>query len=160
MGTGKKEETMRYANVSTALVAVMMQALTGCETDRAETLAIRADTGAAPKSIATVKARADECAGLFTKGDYNAAFMICQTPADNGDPLAQNIVGIMLINGWGTARDLGEAARWWRKAADQGFAGAQFNLGRMYGKGDGVPQDYAEAVKWYRKAAEQGFAEA
>jgi TPR repeat protein len=52
--------------------------------------------------------------------------------------------------------DLGEAAKWYRKAADQGFADAGFRLGNMYDSGEAMPQDYVEAVKWYRKAAEQG----
>ena len=58
------------------------------------------------------------------------------------------------------ARDLAEAARWFRKAADQGLADAQNDLGVMYQEGLGVAQDSAAAVTWWRKAAEQGLPQA
>jgi hypothetical protein len=54
-------------------------------------------------------------------------------------------------------RDLGEAAKWWRKAAEQGHGDAQTELATLYWGGRRVRQDYVEAAKWYRKAAEQGI---
>ena len=49
--------------------------------------------------------------------------------------------------------DLGEAARWYRKAAEGGHAQAAFFLGRLYSDKLG---DWARAEPWYRRAAEGG----
>jgi TPR repeat protein len=56
------------------------------------------------------------------------------------------------------AKDLSEAANWFRKAADQGYPDAQFHLGNSCLNGEGVAKNTSEAVRWYRKAAEQGHA--
>jgi hypothetical protein len=55
--------------------------------------------------------------------------------------------------GRGVAKDLAQAAYWYRKAADQGNPAAQVYLGYLYSAGIGVPQDTAEAIRWYRRAA-------
>jgi len=55
--------------------------------------------------------------------------------------------------GRGVAKDLAQAAYWYRKAADQGDPAAQVYLGYLYSAGIGVPQDTAEAIRWYRRAA-------
>lgn len=63
-------------------------------------------------------------------------------------------------NGQGAAKDIAEAAKWYRKAADQGHAPAQYLLAVAFANGRGVTKDGAEAVKWYRKAAERGHKDA
>jgi TPR repeat protein/V8-like Glu-specific endopeptidase len=80
--------------------------------------------------------------------------------ADQGDAVAQFLLGAMYENGEGVAEDDAEAVKWYRKSADQGDAVAQFLLGAMYENGEGVAEDEAEAVKWYRKSADQGDADA
>ena len=76
--------------------------------------------------------------------------------AEQGDAIAQSILGFMYANGEGVPEDDAEAVRWFRMAAEQGDATAQSNLGFMYANGEGVPENDAEAVRWYRMAAEQG----
>ena len=78
--------------------------------------------------------------------------------AEQGDAIAQSILGTKLDLGEGVPEDDAEAARWWRLAAEQGEVEAQFNLGTMYANGQGVPEDDVEAVRWYRLSAEQGHA--
>ena len=80
--------------------------------------------------------------------------------AEQGDAMAQLLLGIRYRNGTGVPKDDKKAAKWYRMAAEQGVAVAQFNLGVMYENGEGVPTDDKEAVKWYRKAADQGYASA
>lgn len=63
-------------------------------------------------------------------------------------------------NGEGAAKDLKEAAAWYRRAAEKGHAAAQYDLAHCLHHGLGVPRDDQEAVVWYRRAAEQDFAEA
>jgi hypothetical protein len=75
-----------------------------------------------------------------------------------GSSKAQGWLGVLYHDGQGVPKDLGKAAKWFRKAAEQGNAVAQHYLASLYYQGKGVPQDFAEAAKWYRKAAEQGNA--
>ncbi len=76
--------------------------------------------------------------------------------ATQGDPNAQNELGLIYFNGDGIPVNYIEAMKWFKKAAEQHDAKAQNNLGVMYLNGDGVPQNYQEAIKWYTKAAERG----
>ena len=80
--------------------------------------------------------------------------------AEQGDLLAQQLLGDCYTKGEGVPKDYAEAAKWYRMAAEQGEARAQCNVGLFYYTGQGVPKDDAEAVKWYYKTAEQGDATA
>jgi TPR repeat protein len=58
------------------------------------------------------------------------------------------------------AKNLAQAANWYRKAADAGDKVAQHNLGVLYRDGLGVEKNEAEALAWFQKSAEQGYAKA
>ena len=75
--------------------------------------------------------------------------------AEQGDAVAQFLLGAMYYRGRGVPQDYAEAVRWYRLAADQGAADAQGNLGIMYALGWGVPQDDDEAHMWLNLAAAQ-----
>jgi TPR repeat protein len=94
----------------------------------------------------------------YGRGDYATALRLIRPLADQGNPSAQAMLGLMYALGRGVKQDSAAALTWYRKAADQGFASAQSDLGSMYDQGFGVKQDYAAALTWYRKAADQGFA--
>ncbi len=80
--------------------------------------------------------------------------------AKAGDAESQVQLGLRYDQGeGGVAKDLVEAAKWFRKSAEQNYAKAQYNLGVCYDNGQAVAKDQAEAAKWYRKAAEQNMAE-
>jgi uncharacterized protein len=96
----------------------------------------------------------------YNRGDYATALREWKPLAEQGDALAQYLVGSMYDEGQGVLQDYKTAVKWWTLAAEQGDADAQYNLGVMYDKGRGVPQNDKTAVKWYRLAAEQGFASA
>ena len=84
-------------------------------------------------------------------------------PATAADPLdakARYELGLKYYSGRDVGRDLGEAAKWIRKAAEQGYADAQNDLAVACFHGLGVAVDQDEAFKWYRRAAEQGHKEA
>jgi uncharacterized protein len=102
----------------------------------------------------------DAAYAAYQRGNYATALRHLSPLADQGDPRAQSLLGLMYYHGRGVPQDDPEAAKWFRLAADQGDAPALFNLGVMYAEGQGVPQDYAEAVKWYRLAADHGHAQA
>lgn len=81
-------------------------------------------------------------------------------PAHRGDSGAQYSLGLMYGSGNGIAKNMAEAAKWYRRAADQGHAKAQAMLGILFNSGQGVPQSHTEAIKWWRRAANQGDADA
>lgn len=76
--------------------------------------------------------------------------------AEQGNPVAQNGLGVAYYYGCVVERDRAVAARWSRLAAEQGYIPAQVRLGQMLVDGDGVPRDQESAVEWFRLAAEQG----
>ncbi len=94
----------------------------------------------------------------FGQQDYEEAFRLCRSLAEQGDAKAQSALGFMYTNGEGVEKDYAVSTKWSRKDAEQGYARAQSALGYKYMVGNGVPQDYAESLQWYRKAAEQGNA--
>ena len=66
--------------------------------------------------------------------------------AEQGNPYAQNDLGVMYEGGERVAQDYEKAVFWYQRAAEQGYDVAQSNLGNMYDRGDGVAQDYEEAA--------------
>jgi len=97
---------------------------------------------------------------LATNPAQVTMFRSFKARAEKGDAVAQFSLGNCYENGNGVAKNLDEAANWWRKAADQGHPNAQFKTGLCYESGIGVPRDFVQAVSWYRKAAAQGDADA
>lgn len=92
----------------------------------------------------------------FNKGNYGAAMDILAALAEQGDPTAQHLVGVMYAGGWAVNRDYKTSFKWLSLAADQGHPQAQGALGEHYEFGQGVPKDYAKAAEWYRRGAAQG----
>jgi uncharacterized protein len=99
----------------------------------------------------------NDAVAAYNKGDYATALQLIRPLADQGNPVAQNNLGVLYGEGHGVPQNWAEAVKWYRRAADQGYAIAQLNLGERYRLGEGVPRDYAEAVKWYRRAADQCY---
>lgn len=80
--------------------------------------------------------------------------------AEQGDPLAQYILGWMYYVGNHVKKDLPTALTWYEKAAEQGNPKAQFNLSNIYRRGRGVQRNPERAVYWTEKAANNGVAKA
>jgi TPR repeat protein len=77
--------------------------------------------------------------------------------ANAGDPAAQVLVGESYAAGGGVARDLNQAAEWYRKAAGKNDISGELHLAALYRDGGkGFLRDMEQAATWYRKAAEQG----
>tara|TARA_B100000676_G_scaffold310256_1_gene376213 strand:- start:326 stop:1108 length:783 start_codon:yes stop_codon:yes gene_type:complete len=72
------------------------------------------------------------------------------------DPESQFRLAARYDAGRGVEKNIGEAAKWYRRAAVQGHVKAQANLGLMYAYGHGVPKDSAEAVRWLERASKAG----
>jgi TPR repeat protein len=93
-------------------------------------------------------------------GDDEQAVSWYQKAAEQGQAIAQTLLGASYSAGRGMPQDDEQAVSWYQKAAQQGEAIAQLNLGMMYRAGRLVPQDDGQAASWYQKAAEQGEANA
>jgi S1-C subfamily serine protease len=78
--------------------------------------------------------------------------------ASQGNPVAQNNLGILYLRAQGTPQNFDQAAKWIQMSANQGYAAAEMNLGFMFADGNGVPRNPINALYWLRKAGEQGDA--
>ncbi|MFO1319149.1 MAG: tetratricopeptide repeat protein [Burkholderiales bacterium] len=97
-----------------------------------------------------------EAVDAYNKGDYAVAAREFRPFAENGQAVAQYILGWLYQNGEGVTRDVTESAKWYRKAAEKGHEDAQYAIGLYCLSGEGVAKDPAEAARWFRKAAERG----
>ena len=91
----------------------------------------------------------EDAVSAYRRGDYPMAVQVFRSLAEQGDPRAQNNLGMMYSEGQGVLQDTLEALKWIRLAAEQGVAGAQYNLGTLYRDGLGIPQDLVRAHMWY-----------
>ena len=73
-----------------------------------------------------------------------------------GVPAAQINMGKQYQMGWGVAKDMDEALRWYQHAANGGEPVAYLNIGLMYLKQEGMEQSDTDAAQWFFKAAECG----
>ena len=87
----------------------------------------------------------EEGTAAYERKDFATALVWFRKAADQGQAIAQLILGAMYAEGEGVPKDDQQALYWYRKAADQGQAEAQFNLGLMYANGQGVPKDDQQA---------------
>jgi hypothetical protein len=79
--------------------------------------------------------------------------------AEHGNSDAQFVLAGFYYRGeFGVARDLGEAARWFKQSASAGHPLAQEWMATLHAYGEGVPLDYAKAAEYWRAAAEQEHA--
>lgn len=87
---------------------------------------------------------------------YRKAAAWYRRAADQGDPQAQNNLGVLYATGSGVPQSDAQAVEWYRLAAQQNDSQGQTNLAAMYQQGRGVPQDFAHAFTLVQKAAESG----
>ncbi|HHF3822997.1 sel1 repeat family protein [Haemophilus influenzae] len=92
-----------------------------------------------------------------TRGDYQTTFKFLLPLAEQGNALAQMMLGVMYAEGQGVKQDDVEAVKWYRKAAEQGYADAQAMLGFSYLLGkSGVQVNKSLAKEWLGKACDNG----
>ena len=103
--------------------------------------------------------QADVAGGIaaYHRGDYPAALSEFRLAADQDDPFAQNVLGLMYVQGLGVKRNYQLALDWFSKAQVLGSPEAMANLARMYADGLGVTKSDTTALRYYRDAALSGF---
>lgn len=77
-----------------------------------------------------------------------------ESAARYGVTQAQLLLGQMLLDGTGIARDPAAGLRWFERAAGRGSAEAMNMAGRCHENGWSAPADLAAAARWYRLSAE------
>lgn len=83
--------------------------------------------------------------------DYAKAEPLARQAAKNGDPAAQNIMGLLARDGIGPeakGKDPAAAAQWFRRAAEQGDTKAQANLAHLMGVASPASTNRVDALKW------------
>ena len=98
----------------------------------------------------------DKGLAAYQSGDFATALREWRPLAEQGDAVAQFLLGAMYDEGHGVPQDDKTAVKWYTLAAEQGFARAQFNLGVMYTNGLGIPLDNVYAHMWLNIAASNG----
>src|SRR4051812_34598785 len=94
----------------------------------------------------------------YQRADYKGALAAWQPLAVQGNPVAQNNIGIMYLDGKGVPQNTSEAVRYLSLSAAAGSSLGQNNLGGLYRDGKGVPRDYNKAMQWFSASASQGNA--
>lgn len=97
-------------------------------------------------------------AQYFQRADYAKALTAWRPLADQGNPVAQNNLGIMYLDGKGVPQNISEAVRYLSLSAAAGSSLGQNNLGGLYRDGKGVRRDYVRAAQWFSAAAAQNNA--
>ena len=92
----------------------------------------------------------------YQRAEYEKALTIWKTHAEQGNKVAQMLIGSMYAYGEGVERNDKEAVKWFTLSAKNGYARAQFNLGVMYENGWGVEKNIDTALYWFKQAASQG----
>jgi TPR repeat protein len=118
---------------------------------------------AAPVTMTPVTATSDpmqDGARHYQQANYKAAVASWQPLAIKGNPVAQNNIGILYLDGKGVKQDTPEAVRYLSLSAASGSSLGQNNLGGLYREGKGVPRDFGKAAQWFTSSAAQGNAAA
>lgn len=98
----------------------------------------------------------EDGARYFRQADYSHALSSWRPLATQGNPVAQNDLGIMYLDGKGVPQNISEAVRFLSLSAAAGSSLGQNNLGGLYRDGKGVPRDYVRAAQWFSASAAQG----
>jgi len=112
--------------------------------------------------VSGVAVAAELAKGLeaYRSGDYKTALAELRPIADQGNEIAQLVLGVMYRVGMGVPKNQKIGVKWTTKAAEQGNVEAQYYVGASAFWGKGLPLNYKVAMKWFTKAAEQGHGDA
>jgi TPR repeat protein len=94
----------------------------------------------------------------YSRGDFAAAVRELRPLADQGNAMAQYLLGAALLNARPPIYDLLGAESWLKKSAEQGNLAAMRDLGKLnwFAKS---PSDAAQAVEWLVRGADRGDSE-
>lgn len=99
-----------------------------------------------------------EAALAYQRGNFSAAAKELRPLADDGDPVAQYLLGSVLANAKPPLHDLAQAEAWLMKSAAQGNIAAMRDLGQLY-LYYRKPADRAAGEQWLLAGADRGDAQ-
>ncbi|AXS41818.1 tetratricopeptide repeat protein [Breoghania sp. L-A4] len=102
--------------------------------------------------------RPDRAYGAFQRGYYLTALALATRRAQQNDPAAQTLLGVLYERGIGVDQDVAKSASWYALAAARGDAQAAYRLGLYHLLGSGVPRDEAKAAELFEQASKSGLA--
>lgn len=89
---------------------------------------------------------------------YEDSILVFKKMAFEGNPFAQNNLGVCYFRGFGVDKNQENAFRWFKESAEHGNAIGQINLAYCYYHGCGVAKDSLESLRWCCNAINQGIA--
>lgn len=89
------------------------------------------------------------------KQDHEKSLLFLIEPAESGDPICQNMMGVFARDGVGLQKDTPAAQEWFRKAALKNDRKAQSNLAHSLGVESPASPNRKEALKWLLIASQQ-----
>ena len=92
--------------------------------------------------------------------DYQAARECYELAGGSWNGEAQNELGILHFNGFGTPKDDAKAFLYFQLAAENGSPEGMYNLGAMYDNGFGTKRNRKFATQWFKKSCEAGYEKA
>lgn len=93
---------------------------------------------------------------LFSRRQYVEAAACLEKAAQTGNAEAQNLLGVMLLNGMGLTQDTRRAAELFAAAADRDLKEGHYNLSNLLYNGLGVARDVGRAQEHLLIAARAG----
>jgi prolyl 4-hydroxylase len=93
------------------------------------------------QNLTTVRAEYQQGARLFALGQHPEALPYVSRAAEGGDAEAQNLLGLMYLNGLGVQIDARQAAEYFEASAAQGLKEACYSLANLLFNGIGIPRN-------------------
>jgi uncharacterized protein YgiM (DUF1202 family) len=97
-----------------------------------------------------------DAVAAYADADYEKAYQLWRSLAENGDAGAMFDLGVLYWEGQGIPRNRSLAIEWWQRAAKQEVTAAQYNLSLAHYLGEEVTQNTHKALSLARLAAQQG----
>lgn len=96
------------------------------------------------------------CLGCDGTRQREHPFLKMEKSASEGDPLAQESVGLALLNGTGVSQSFSQAKKWFGVCAEAGNSRCMYELAQLHEKGLGTPISVSQAGILYQAAAQAG----
>ncbi len=96
------------------------------------------------------------CEQSIRQGNESMAYTRCLAAAKEGNPKAQVLVGMAVMNGIGVFKDPEAAVGWFKLSADQKYPGGMYYLAMAKIAGLGTAMDEKGGMALMRRAAEAG----
>ena len=93
--------------------------------------------------------------GKYFEKDCNETYRVLQKVTDKEDPMYNQVMGLVYLNGSSSIDvDAEKAIEYLKKAHELGDIAAAYRIGALYHEGKLLPKDYKKAIEWFNKGIE------